>query len=353
MLFFVRDTTLMAQPFDAERRALGQADPVVVSSVSGGGNEGAKAFSVSNTGVLVTVPLALASKNQLKWFDRSGRWIADLGVPASQRGPRISPDGLRVVTSSAPATSPTSGGALWTTDAKSGRSQRLTFIDGAYGLPVWSPDANVVFFGMATQATGISDVFRQPTNGGASQESLLADRVHKRPQDVSPDGRYLLYAAGPTPSTSELLMLSLADRKSSPYIKRGFGARVSADGQWAAYSSSTSGGAEIFVESFPTPGTRFQISTGGGAWPVWSRDGRELFYQAGGKLRAVPISTVAGRLDIRQTITLFDLPLAQSIAFGAAEYDVSRDGRFLFNVPVASQTPTALVTLNWKAGLQK
>jgi eukaryotic-like serine/threonine-protein kinase len=218
VLFFVRDTTLMAQPFDAERRAFGAADPVVVSSVSGGGNEGAKAFSVSDTGVLVTVPPALAPKNQLKWFDRSGRWIADLGAPASQRGVRISPDGLRVVTSnSAPATSPTSGGALWTTDAKSGRSQRLTFIEGVYVLPVWSPDANVVFFRMGTQATGISDVFRQPTNGGASQESLLADRVHKRPQDVSPDGRYLLYAAGPTPSTSELPMLSLADRKSSPY----------------------------------------------------------------------------------------------------------------------------------------
>ena len=350
VLFFVRDTTLMAQPFDAERRAFGAADSVVVSSVSGGGNEGAKAFSVSNTGVLVTVPLALASRNQLKWFDRSGRWIADLGVPANQRGPRISPDGQRVVMASALSTASTYGGALWTTDAKSGRSQRLTFSDGGYRFPVWSHDASVVFFGMSTQATGISDLFRQPTNGGASQESLLANRVHKQPQDVSPDGRYLVYVAAPTQSTAELLMWSLADRKSSPYVKHGFGARVSPDGRWAAYSSSTSGGAEIYVESFPTPGTRFQIST----VVAPGRSGAET--AASSTIRPAA-SSGPSRFDRRGEAGdwpghhLVRSATGPDMAF--ADYDVSRDGRFLFNVPVASQTPTALVTLNWKAGLKK
>jgi Tol biopolymer transport system component len=350
MLFFVRDTTLLAQPFDAVRRVLGPADPVVVSSVSPGGNEGAQAFSVSEGGTLVARPMAVASEFQLKWFDRGGRWVADLGVPASQLGPRISRDGLRVVTPTVPVLGRPGGGALWTTDVKSGRSQRLTFVDGGYGTAVWSPDATAVFFGMGTGATGISDLFRQPTNGGASQEALLVDRAHKNPVDVSLDGRYLAYVRAPTQSTTEVWVLSLADRKPSLYVKQGARARLSPVGGWAAYAGNESGRFEIFLQSFPTPGTKFQITTGGGDAPVWSRDGREIFYHAGGKLMAVSVSMTAGTPTIGQATTLFNLPVNLQ---GSNDYDVSPDGRFLFAVPVENQTPTALVTLNWKAGLKK
>jgi Tol biopolymer transport system component len=350
MLFFARDETLMAQPFDPARLALGSADPVVVSSISPGGNEGAKAFSVSDAGALVAVPLPAASKLQLKWFDRSGRVVADLGVPARQMAPRISPDGLRVVTQTVPVAGQAAGGALWATDAKSGRSQRLTFVDGGYGSPVWSLDANAVFFGMGTAATGISDLFRQPTNGGASQESLLVDRAHKLPQDVSRDGRYLVYVRSPTQSTSEIWVLALDDRKPSLYVKQGGRMRLAPVGGWAAYVGNETSRFEIYLQSFPTPGTRFQITTGGGGLPVWSRDSREIFYQAGGKLMAVSVSTTAGTPTFGEATTLFTLPVNRQ---GFTDYDVSPDGRFLFAVPVEDQTPTALVTLNWKAGLKK
>ncbi len=347
-LLFVRDTTLMAQPFDAVGQVLGPADPVVISSVSNAGNEGSKAFAVSDGGVLIVVPLSAPLRFQLKWFDRGGRWIADLGVPGNQRSPRISPDGLRVVTSSATATGATSGGALWTTDAKSGRPQRLTFTDGVYERPVWSRDATSMFFGLTTGATGVADLFSQPTNGSASQEALLPSREkeYKFPLDASSDGHSLLYTTESTPTNTALWVLSLPERTPTLYVRNAGLARLSPGGGWVAYAGNNAGLREIYLQSFPTPAMKFQISEGGGDAPVWSHDGRELFYVAGARLMAVPVSTTSGDPSIGQPTALFDLP-------GQPDFDVSADGRFLFAVPVANQAPEAVVTLNWKAGLKK
>ena len=347
-LLFVRDTTLLAQPFDPVGQALGPPDPVVISSVSNAGNEGGKAFSVSDGGVMIVVPLAAPLRSQLKWFDRSGRWIADLGLPGNHRGPRISPDGLRVVTSSAVPLVTNHGGALWTVDTKSGQPQRLTFADGDYLLPVWSRDATSVFFGLETGATGIHDLFSQPTNGSASQDALLPSREkeNKFPQDVSPDGRSLLYLTQSTQSNAALWVMSLPERKPALYLTNAGSARLSPSGGWVAYSGDNSGHREIYLQSFPTPAVKFHVSEGGGDAPVWSRDGRELFYVAGAKLMAVPVSTASGDPKIGQPTALFDLP-------GQSDFDVSADGRFLFAVPVANQAPAAIVTLNWKAGLKK
>jgi Tol biopolymer transport system component len=345
MLLFVRDSTLVAQPFDATRLVLTPADPLVVSSVSSGGNEGAQAFSVSDSGTLMAVPLSADVKLQLKWFDRRGG-VTALGVPANVTSPRISPDGLRVVTATRLRGGQPSGGALSTTDVKSGRSQRLTFVDGGYGSPAWSRDASTVFFGMATAATGISNIVRQPTDGGASQESLVVDRAHKFPQDASPDGSYLVYLSAPTQSTNDLWILSLADRKAWLYATQGGRCRLAPSGRWAVYAGNETGQFEIYVQSFPTPGRKIQITNRGGSAPAWSRDGREIFYQAAGKLMAVPVSMNAGTPATGQATTLFALP-------NVSDYDVSPDGRFLFAVPVENQTPTAIVTLNWKAGLKK
>src|SRR5262249_19279755 len=98
-LFFVRGVTLLAQPFDLASGSVKGGDPVpVATSVADGGNESSKAFSLSDDGTLVAVPVPAVPKSQLQWFDRNGRLSASLGLPASQNDPRISPDGRRVVT---------------------------------------------------------------------------------------------------------------------------------------------------------------------------------------------------------------------------------------------------------------
>ena len=192
----------------------------------------------------------------------------------------------------------------------------------------------------------MTDLFRQPTTGGATQELLLADRAHKFAQDVSLDGRYLVYVSSPTQSTADLMLLSLADKKASPYVKNAANARIHPNGRWVAYATFASGRPEICIESFPTPGAKSQISNGGGDVPVWSRDGKELYYQAGGKLLVVQINGETGTPS-GPAVALFDLPVGTSARLNVA-YDVARNGRFLFNVPVDSERPRALVTLNWK-----
>jgi hypothetical protein len=140
--------------------------------------------------------------------------------------------------------------------------------------------------------------------------------------------------------------MSLPERKPALYLTNAGSARLSPSGGWVAYSGDKSGHREIYLQSFPTPAVKFHVSEGGGDAPVWSRDGRELFYVAGAKLMAVPVSTASGDPKIGQPTALFDLP-------GQSDFDVSADGRFLFAVPVANQAPAAIVTLNWKAGLNK
>jgi eukaryotic-like serine/threonine-protein kinase len=186
--------------------------------------------------------------------------------------------------------------------------------------------------------------------GGTSEEALFVDRVHKFPQDISADGRSLVYAAVPSQSAWALWVLTLADRNPQLYLKDAFNARLSPLGGWLAYEGGGAvGRPEVFVRSFPKPDKMFPISNGGGELPIWSRDGKELFYQAGRKLMLVDVSVTAGAVTIGQPKALFDLPLGSSAGLNV-EYDVSRDGRFLFNVPVERQAPRAIVTLNWNAG---
>jgi hypothetical protein len=95
------------------------------------------------------------------------------------------------------------------------------------------------------------------------------------------------------------------------------------------------------------PGTKFQITNGGADQPLWSRDGTRLFYQAGRKVIAVAVTGTAERPGFGRPETLFDLPVGAGRALNA-EYDVAKDGRFLFNVPVDSQSTKAIVALHWR-----
>jgi Tol biopolymer transport system component len=343
-LFFVRETTLLAQTFDPATLTLGAAEPVVLMPVAVGANEAGQAFSVSIAGVLVAVANEPAANFQLRWFDRQGQAAASVGAASARRGPRIAPDGKRVaVFTDLPRTAAT-GGSVGVVELGSGRYQRLTFVDAGFGAVAWSPDSSAVFFGMAEKARGISDLFRQPAASGTAIEPLLVDRSQKFPVDVSADGHLLAFLSAPTQSQRELRVLSLADRSASLFAQNVTSARLSPDGRWMAYTSIQSGRPDVFIQSFPTPGPKIQVTERGGDAPVWSRNGRELFYVAAGKLVGVPMTFPSGTPVAGQPAVLFDVP-------NSTDYDTAADGRFLFSVPVANHTPLAIVTLNWKTGL--
>ena len=182
------------------------------------------------------------------------------------------------------------------------------------------------------------------------------------PEDASHDGRFLFMTTPATdPKTGvDIWVLPLANGgKPSPYVQTEFQEnrpRLSPDGRWLAYQSNESKRNEIYVVSFPQPGEKWPISTNGGRSPVWSRDGRELYYYSeDGKIMAVEIKPSIpgrGRSPFGAPKPLFDVRIA-STSDGSI-FEVGKDGRFLVPVQVDQEVSTPMtVVLNWPEILKK
>ena len=345
-LVFVRDTVLMSQPFDPISATL-SGDPVPLGgSVLNRGNEGGKGFSVSDSGALVTTPAPPPVKSQLRWLDRRGQTVGMSDPPGGQSSPRISPDGSRIAALLGRS-------QVAVKDARGGRFTRFTFDEGGFQSPTWSPDGGYIAFSKITGVNGLYGMYRQATNGAPAQDLLLEDGLTAIPFDISPDGQRILYGAGVSQTVQGLKIFSLKDRSSTVYVSSDSlqgPARISPDGHWAAVQGNESGRNEIYVYSFPSPGTKVQISQNGGALPIWNRNGRELFFVSGGKVVAAPVDASGGTLRVGTLSALFDVP--PTSATGTYNYDVAPDGRFLVNVPTETSRPVALVTLNWTKDLR-
>ncbi len=169
----------------------------------------------------------------------------------------------------------------------------------------------------------------------------------------SPDGQLLAYTEVNPTTGYDIWVLRLGDRKAQPFLRTPFneGApQFSPDGRWLAYISDESGRFEIYVQPYPGPGGKWQISTEGGTEPVWNRNGRELFYRSGDKMMAVDITTQPS-FSAGKPRMLFEGPVPADPVRRSANYDVSPDGqRFLMLKPVeqAQAAPTQInVVLNW------
>jgi dipeptidyl aminopeptidase/acylaminoacyl peptidase len=175
-----------------------------------------------------------------------------------------------------------------------------------------------------------------------------------RPLDWSHDGRYLVEQRFDAKTAVDIWVLPLfGDRKAFPYLNSPFNegyARVSPDGRWLAYQSNESTRDEIYVGTFPTLTRKWQISANGGDHPRWSRDGKELFFIADGKMMAVEAKS-GSQFDYGTPHALFE---ARMSTVGDRWYDVAPDGRFLIprQLEDAKQDPMTVV-LNWQAGLKR
>jgi Tol biopolymer transport system component len=179
------------------------------------------------------------------------------------------------------------------------------------------------------------------------------DRLAGTPNDWSRDGRYIFFTTsrGANGSNNVWVLPMFGDKKSYPYLRTNSTERqaiLSPNGRWLAYASDESKRSEIYVQPFPTPGGKWLISTNGGDLPVWSRDGKELFYiSADGKMMAVEVKN-GSEFQRGAPKALFDVRLARG------GYDVTSDGRFLIPAQAeqSGSTPVTLV-VNWTAGLNQ
>ena len=202
--------------------------------------------------------------------------------------------------------------------------------------PVWTPDGRRITYG--SLASG-AQLFWVTADGNGKPERLVTSSTLQSPHSWSPDGTALaFYERKEQGALRDIWVLPMrAERKPVPFLVTPFNERspmFSPDGHWIAYVTDESGRDEVYVQAYLERGQKIPVSTEGGTDPVWSKDGRELFYRSGASLMAVPVKTgkvfIVGRPE-----KLFDQPMViePNPGTGSLNYDVSPDGRFLMIIP--------------------
>ena len=357
-LLYQHDEALVARHFDVESLKVSGESISVAESVVRNTLNNRSGFSVSDAGMLAFRPRALLPNSRLTWLDRKGQRLESVGEPAPYDMFALSPDGKTVAVERM-VTATTSD--IWLIDAVRS-STRFTFDPTEDRNPLWSNDGARLFFTVGSIGKSY-DIFQKPSSGAGQEELFLKNSAGPvaYPEDVSPDGRFLVYRSIDSNGSSDLWYVPLSgDSKPVPYLQTPFNetdAQISPNGRWMAYTSNETGRYEVYVQSFPTPGTKWQVSSGGGHKPRWRRDGRELYYLAlDQNLMAVGV-TGADSLAFSKPQPLFEMRLARSTipsAVGTTQYAVSGDGqRFLVNTAEDTLPAPITVVVNWLAGLKK
>ena len=354
-LLFLRENTLMAQPFDAARlETTGEAMPVAESISTFTNPLRMGGFAVSSTGLMTYLTGTGSEQTRLLWKDRSGKALGNLGERIPSTGNiAISPDQKSVA---AGFGSPQD---LWIYDAARGLPTRFTFDPAVDREPVWSPDGKTVYFS-SNRGKGTFNIYRKASNGTGAEELLLEDAADKYPTGIPPDGSLLLYYRNDPKTGGDLWVLPLTQAaggaKTGPriFLQTPFTEnrpQFSPDGQWVAYASNESGHNEVYAVPFPGPGGKRQISSDGGTKPRWRRDGKEIFYHTeDGQLMAAEVLARNGTLEVGKLQKLFD----GIITPRGYSYNVSADGQQFLVADEGSATARPLTLLqNWTATLRK
>lgn len=316
-------STLQATSFDARRfKTTGQPQTVLVEADS-------PAFS--RGGTLAYIPLGrYKTQPALVWADRSGSCRPLVREADILWHPRISPDGKKI------AVERFGDAQVWIYDLERGVFSPVSPGAGegrgprGSGQPVWSPDGTV----LAVAADGEKAAFVPALvslKTGAMRDLIKDLDTASMPESWSPDGTTLVLATMVEPYMEYPSDLAIANADgsvaprpllSSSFIERGGG--VSPDGKWIAHFCNESGRFEAYVQTFPELGSKVQVSSNGGMHPLWSSDGKEMFYLEGDKVMAVPIrlspTFVAGTPK-----ELFTFPVVPSEREGV--WDVAPDGQ--------------------------
>jgi eukaryotic-like serine/threonine-protein kinase len=340
-LLYASNEALVAQRLDLETRALVDR-AVLVASPVGRGPHGELFATGGDETVIVGAPAS--GLRELRWVDRQGVVEGSVGEAMDGWDVRIAPRGDAVAVTRIDPQLKTLD--IWTYDGDRPLPRKISLAIDADESPVWSRDGSQLAWTTARRSVVVR---------GAGAE-LPDERVHTfdnpvRVTDWSPDGRWIVVSES-RPDTRDDVWLLPADGQGEPrpYARSPFRemqGTVSPDGRWMAYASDESGRFEIYVDSFPVPGTRGRLTGGGGADPRWKADGGELYVRRGREVYAVTPTFSRAVPEASSSTRLFDA------AAEVRAYDASRDGqRFLLNVPATEQgAMAAAVVVHWRSVL--
>jgi dipeptidyl aminopeptidase/acylaminoacyl peptidase len=342
-----RNGDVFAVAFDQGRGEVHGAQVGVVQDVRFERQAGSGILDVSDTGTLVYAQGFFGDQERSLIF-LSGAAASAVPANVATRAyydPRLSPDGQRVAVELADPSDD-----IWIADLKRGTMTRMTFDAGEDETPVWSPDGKSIAYSSSRPGQPRT-VFRKAADGSGAEEQVFASNDHSHVEDWSRDGRVMLVGVDGASTHSDIWVVPIGgSEKPHALIQTNFSegnARLSPDGRWIAYQSDESGRDEVYVQRFPMLGSKAQVSNDGGAQPVWSRDGRQLFYRVAGAVITVPVTT-GDALEIGSPRKL--APDVYTNKGGPhTGYDVGSDGRLIFAKDEKQLASTKLlqVVQNW------
>ncbi|HMG32601.1 MAG TPA: protein kinase [Blastocatellia bacterium] len=355
-LVYARNGNLFAIRFDADGLAvIGQPYPVL-EGVLMSRNTGVANFDLSATGDLAYIPgKAVGGARTLFWVDRKGQ-SEQVPLPArSYLHPRLSPDAGRLAIEIEG-----SSHDVYLYDFRSGVLSNIT-TDGVSHWPIWSPDGQ--WIGYRSGPMGHFQLWQVPADRSRPAERIQAEGPSQNAESYSPDGRAIVYTISAPGAPGKIAVVSLkGDGQAQPLDTTKYAqgsAKFSPDGRWLSYCSNESGKPQVYVQAFPGPGPKTQVSIDGGTDPVWKRTGGELFYRNGESMMTVAVVTEptfsAGR---PQELWKGSYSHGMSSSCGApgltsSNYDVSADGqRFLMvrDDDVQSERSSQIVLVQAWAG---
>ncbi|MGI8619704.1 MAG: protein kinase domain-containing protein [Gemmatimonadaceae bacterium] len=344
-LIYVTDAgAIMAIPIDLRRRQATGAPEPLLGDVEINQTSGTAQAALSASGSLVYQSGSPA--NQAVIADLRGNLRPLTDLPRRHAYPRYSPDGSKV------AVSVTSAGQrdVWVMDIASGTLTRLT-TDGALNeRPEWTPDGSRVLY--RTSRERRSALWWRAADLSGPEEPLLTSPTEDYYEGViTPDGQAIVYQLD-TAGAAVMYRMLAGDTTPKQLSSPSFAAsmpRVSPDGRWLAYVATESGGDQVVVQPFPGPGARVQVSVSGGSEPVWSRDGRRLFYRDNQNVHAANVS-LTGSFSILSREVLFRDDFVKA-PLPHANYDVTPDGSHLLLLKATEQAQV-LVVHNWREELR-
>jgi hypothetical protein len=347
-LVFVREGVILAAPFDPQELELtGPAAPVVEDAFVAP-FEGNSQFAVSDTGTLIHAPASLLQPpREVVWIDRRGREETLLEADRRHRAASLSPDGRSVA-----ITVDDGNPDIWVYNLDRKVLNRLTFSPRSEHTPIWYPDGRRIAFVLDAPPFHLYSV---PADGSGEPTVVLESPIDSYAEAISPDGRWMVVRQLSSDQGYDLGLLEVGDGqdvrplRNTPFRERF--ATVSPDGRYVAYESDESGRDEIYIQSFPEPGVRTQVTRDGGGAPLWAANS-ELFYWNGDRLFAVPVGTTP-ELSIGEPEALFTA--SRYTTNSSREYDVTADGRriIIARIPEASQPREVQVVLNWFTELER
>jgi serine/threonine-protein kinase len=278
--------TIFAAPFDLDRLEMtGQPVPVL-QGVAASVGTGAVQLAVSPSGTLVYLSGEDASSDApIAWMDRSGKTTPLRSMPSDWSNPRFSPDGSRLAMDIIAGASPDVWVYEWSRDTLT----RLTFDAAVDVKPVWTPDGRRITFISARGSGGSNNVFWQRADGTGDVQRLTESKNNQLTGSWHRSGKLFAYTETTAETGADIMILPMdGDERSGwtpgkPTVFQGspfaeLEPMFSPDGRWLAYQSNATGQAEVYVRPFPGPGGLQQISTDGGAYPMWSGSRSELLY---------------------------------------------------------------------------